>query len=227
MHALEQLQIDPADTASGQIQDREHLDFPPEACVFTNLSFQIRNVNIAGLHLFGETPAFLERTPFFQFISLSDRHAVVALSAALLRDGEDGAESIEITVIPPRRIEVTCAATVTLMRDSTGTPVGFMWLMRDVAAPMKEDESLELSQRMEGLSRVARSLVHEFSNILTGIRLNADIIGIARSTRDRRESLDEIRNGCDRAVDILRKFRAITSSPDFEPHRSLAERGRD
>ena len=214
MNACKQRQLEETGGYPGPVNRSERFDLAPDPCVFTNLNFQIRKVNIAGLNMFGQTLAFLERMPFFQFISLSDRQAVVGLSMALLRGAGDGAEPIEITVVPPRRTEVTCAAEVTLMRNSSGEPVGFLWLMRTVPVQMTAEETLQLSQRMDELSGLAHSLVHEFRNIFTAIQINAEIIGMARSRRDRQESVDEIRKGCEKAATLLRQFRAFRSDSE-------------
>lgn len=184
-----------------QVNCHQSLNLAASACVATDLQFLIRKANVAGLYLFGQTFAFLDRMPLFQFISMSNRHAVFASATALLKSGSDRSKPIKITLCPPRRVAVTCSTIITLMRDCAGEPKGFLWVL-------KGEESLEL-QKVNALSEWAHHAAHEFSNLLAGISIHADVACIARSSTDRQESLDKIRNNCERARGLLSQFRAF------------------
>jgi hypothetical protein len=112
------------------------------------------------------------------------------------------------------------------MRSPSGEPVGFMWLMRNATGQMTAEEALQLSQRMDELSCLAHGLVHEFRNILASIQINADIIRVARNSRHRQESVEEIQKGCEKAASLLGQFRAFKSNGDVELQR-LTDGGLD
>jgi signal transduction histidine kinase len=201
MQEYKQLHVGSKKVESGQVNCYQSFNLASHACVATDLQFLIWKVNIAGLYLFGQTFAFLDRMPLLQFFSMSNRHAVCALAKALLKNAADRSKAIEIIVCPPRRTAVTCSSIVTLIRDSAGEPMGFLWVLRG-------EQSLH-SQEMDALSQRAHQAVHEFSNLLAGIRIHADVAAITRSSRDRQESLDAIRNNCERAAGLLSKLRAF------------------
>jgi signal transduction histidine kinase len=201
MQEHKQLHVSREKVDSEQVNYSESFNLAANSCVATDLQFLIRKVNITGLNLFGQTFAFLDRMPLLQFVSMSNRHAVCALAKALLKNAADRSKSIEITVCPPRLAAVTCSAVVTLIRDSTGEPRGFLWVLR-TGQPLH-------SQEMDALRQRAHQAVHEFSNLLAGIRIHADVAAVTRSSRDRQESLEAIRNGCERAAGLLSQLRAL------------------
>lgn len=186
----------------------------PDPQILTGLQFQILNVNIAGLHLIGQRFTLLERMPLLHFISMADRHNVFAACMELLDAAEGESVSAEITICPPRRRAVRCSVTVTLQRGSRGNPHGFLWRVQDSTARMREQESLQHLQQMQALSRLAHSVSHEFSNLLTGIRIHADVARRTQCPNGRQESLDEIRINCERAVGLLSQLRAFKNETD-------------
>ena len=225
MRDCKQLQINQEVIAPEQVSTGAQLNFAQEAFVFTSLEYQIWNVNIAGVHLLGQTLARMERMPLFRFISLSDRHEAFARSTALLRGGADDSRAMVITILPPRRTEVTCSAKVSVMRNPSGRAVGFLWLIRNVTAEMSEEEdSVQLSQATEGFGHSTRGLVHELRNILTGIQINAEIAGIVPDIAEVRESLAEIQSCCERAAELLGQFRAFKAMPPALPDASGSQR---
>jgi nitrogen-specific signal transduction histidine kinase len=201
MQEYKQLHVSSKKVDTEQINSSESFNLASNACVATDLQFRIRKVNIAGLYLFGQTFDFLDRMPLLQFVSMSNRHAVCALTKTLMKSAEDRSKSIEITMCPPRRDAVTCSTIVTLIRDCAGEPRGFLWVLRG-------EQSLH-SQEANALNHRAHQAVHEFSNLLAGIRIHADVAAVTRSSRDRQESLDAIRNNCERAAGLLSKLRAF------------------
>ena len=60
---------------------------------------------------------------------------------------------------------------------------------------------------METISRAAENITHEFCNILAGIQLHTEVIGRAQNRKVREDSLDEIRNGCEKAVALINQIR--------------------
>jgi nitrogen-specific signal transduction histidine kinase len=162
-------------------------------------------VNIAGLHLLGQRSEFLQRMPLFLFIEMADRHSMVALSKKLIVGRMEFREPIEVTVRPPRRIPIRCNIGVNLVKDPAGEPSGFLWLMRDPISWVEKNPPPP--EDINAMTALTERTAHEFRNVLAGIRIHADVVALAKCHEDARESLNEIRNGCDRAAGLLAKMR--------------------
>ena len=186
-----------------------------DAYVVTGFKFEILNVNIAGLHLFGQASDVLERAQLFRFISIADRRNVFALCMELIEGNAAESGPVDLTICPPRRNPVQCCAIVNLLRDSQTGARGFLWRMQDSTARRREQESLRQMEQMQAMSRLAHTVSHEFRNLLTGIRIHADVVEVTQCPKGRQESLDEIRNSCERAAGLLSQLRAFKNEVNF------------
>jgi len=75
--------------------------------------------------------------------------------------------------------------TASLLRDSSGTPVGFRGVLWDVSERKKaeaEKKKLEVqvqqAQKMESIGTLAGGIAHDFNNILMGIQGNASLMAL-------------------------------------------------
>ncbi|HXS68187.1 MAG TPA: PAS domain-containing protein [Candidatus Polarisedimenticolia bacterium] len=206
----EQLEADRAEIDRKRASCERSFNLAADACIITNLKFQIQNVNPAGLHLLGQPLAFLIRMPLLQFISMSDRHGVLRFVSALQKHSAHESGRIDITILPPRRESVLCSVTVSVMRNYPAAPARLRWLMRNVGAQKRFEAAMRHSQKIEALGNLVENLTNQFNNILAGIVINAGVARISNTARERRESLREIQAGCEKAAGLLKEFQKFT-----------------
>jgi PAS domain S-box-containing protein len=75
--------------------------------------------------------------------------------------------------------------TASLLRDSSGVPVGFRGVLRDVserkeaeAQKRKLEIQVQQAQKMESIGTLAGGIAHDFNNILMGIQGNASLMAL-------------------------------------------------
>ena len=81
--------------------------------------------------------------------------------------------------------EIALELTASLLRDTSGTPMGFRGVLRDVsdrkeaeAEKKKLEIQVQQAQKMESIGTLAGGIAHDFNNILMGIQGNASLMAI-------------------------------------------------
>ncbi len=67
-------------------------------------------------------------------------------------------------------------ASVSLMQDAAGEPVGFRGIVRDVTERKRAEEQMHQQERLAAVGRLAGGIAHDFNNFLSTIRLYGDMI---------------------------------------------------
>jgi PAS domain S-box-containing protein len=95
--------------------------------------------------------------------------------------------------------EIALELTASLLRDTSGTPMGFRGVLRDVsdrkeaeAEKKKLEIQVQQAQKMESIGTLAGGIAHDFNNILMGIQGNASLMAI--KTDARHPSYEKIKN---------------------------------
>lgn len=70
-------------------------------------------------------------------------------------------------------------ASITLMKDADGQPVGFRGIIRDVSERKKLEARLFQSQKMEAISTLAGGIAHQFNNALAAMAGNLELLSIS------------------------------------------------
>ena len=96
------------------------------------------------------------------------------------------AEPIRVTdydAITKAGESIALELTASLLRDSSGAPMGFRGVLRDVSARKEaeaQNRKLEIqvrqAQKMESIGTLAGGIAHDFNNILMGIQGNASLM---------------------------------------------------
>ncbi|MGD9123181.1 MAG: PAS domain S-box protein, partial [Desulfobacterales bacterium] len=95
--------------------------------------------------------------------------------------------------------EIALELTASLLRDASGTPMGFRGVLRDVsdrkeaeAEKRKLEVQVQQAQKMESIGTLAGGIAHDFNNILMGIQGNASLMAI--KTDASHPSYEKIKN---------------------------------
>ncbi|MDH5657698.1 MAG: PAS domain S-box protein, partial [Spirochaetia bacterium] len=111
-----------------------------------------------------------------------------------------------------------------VLKDNTIDSV--MLITRDITEQKKLTEEkhhlqlqLERSQRMESIGRITGGIAHDFNNILSIILLNAELAsdhGNVKSNSYLLENINEIKNSCIRARDLISQMLAFSKPMKYK-----------
>jgi two-component system, cell cycle sensor histidine kinase and response regulator CckA len=120
----------------------------------------------------------------------------------------------------PRRDGTVFPAMVILspIRDAQGTLVGAVSVSSDLTAQRQLELQFRQAQKMEAIGRLAGGVAHDFNNMLTAIRGNAQLL-LADLPPDveLREDVQEIDRAAARAADLTRQLLAFSRSQVLQP----------
>ncbi|HWC97038.1 MAG TPA: response regulator [Candidatus Sulfopaludibacter sp.] len=153
----------------------------PDAFTMTGLDGKMVLCNQRAVELFGYgTPENLVGRACRSLIAPSDRETVERYISSLF-----AGEIIRAQLLRYQRLdgsEFPGEVSATLLKDSDGSPLGWMALTRDISARIAAEESrakleeqLRHAQKMESIGRLAGGVAHDFNNILTVINGYSDL----------------------------------------------------
>jgi PAS domain S-box-containing protein len=100
-------------------------------------------------------------------------------------------------------------ACITPIRDAAGRVVNYVAVKRDVTHEVQLEGELRQAQKMEAVGRLAGGVAHDFNNILTVIRGNAELLLMEEQEQlgaGARECLKHVIGAADRAANLTRQL---------------------
>ena len=113
-----------------------------------------------------------------------------------------------------RQVEVITS----LRKDSSGNPIGFRGITRDVTERKQAEatmeslqEQLRQSQKMEAIGRLAGGIAHDFNNLLTIIKGYSQLSMIElKEDNPLKKNIERIHGATDRAANLVRQLLAFS-----------------
>ncbi len=114
---------------------------------------------------------------------------------------------------------------VSLIRSSTGQPIGFRGIARDITERKRAEkemaalqEQLTQSQKMEAIGRLAGGVAHDFNNLLTVIKGYSQLSLLdLKEGNPLWENIQEIQKATQRATDLTRQLLAFSRRQILDP----------
>jgi PAS domain S-box-containing protein len=102
-------------------------------------------------------------------------------------------------------------ASISPVRDPSGTITGYVAVKRDITSELAKEEQFRQSQKMEAVGHLAGGIAHDFNNILQAILGFSEILQ-ARLTKDSEECRNafEIQKAARRAAEITQHLLAFS-----------------
>lgn len=115
--------------------------------------------------------------------------------------------------------EAHIATTISPIRDASGGAISHVAVMRDVTHEMNMEAQLLQTQKMETIGTLAGGIAHDFSNILSVIIGNTEIV-LQNELPERhsaRHSLDQVLKASYRAKDLIKQILTFSREAEDQP----------
>ncbi len=159
---------------------RSIIESSPDAITVTDANGVITECNQATLSLHGfSAKEELIGKSAFELIAPGDRDKAAAYMEKTMRQGF--IRNVEYGFLTKDGREFPAELSASVIRSSSGNPIYFMAIAKDITERKKMEENLLKVQKLESVGTLAGSIAHDFNNILTGILGN---ISLALRYRD-------------------------------------------
>ncbi|MCL4297881.1 MAG: PAS domain S-box protein [Anaerolineae bacterium] len=194
-----------------------------DAIVATDLNFVITGWNLAAEALYGRPVREVIGQPVHEILQTEIPH--VQPEQMRQRLFERGIWKGEVIQKHKDGTALNILASVSLIKDSTGKPMGAVGALRDITerkqaeqAQAKLEEQLRQAQKMESIGRLAGGVAHDFNNLLTVIQgycglMQAQIPGESPLLED----LKQIQRAAERATALTRHLLAFSRKQILAP----------
>jgi PAS domain S-box-containing protein len=109
-------------------------------------------------------------------------------------------------------------ATLSPVRDATGTIVNFVAVKRDVTHEVQLETQFRQAQKMEAIGQLAGGVAHDFNNILAVIQMQAELLkSDGGLSSEQSELADEIGVSVQRATALTRQLLLFSRREVFQP----------
>ena len=185
----------------------EHtFDSVPDPVLILDDQFRIKRANRATARLLGLEFSQLVGQPCYQVVHGRPEPFPECPVRQMLLTGQEA----RCDIVEPQSGRVF-DATATPLRDSGGTVLGCVEVLRDITERKRAEEHLRQSQKMEAIGRLAGGVAHDFNNLLTAITGYSDLaLGRLREGNGLRKHLLEIKKAGERAASLTRQLLAFS-----------------
>jgi PAS domain S-box-containing protein len=194
------------------------LDVVGQAVIATDARGSVLFWNRFAEQLYGwKAEEALGRSPWSLAPSTASKSGNVH-SWAVVMEGGSWAGEMEIR----RRDGSVFPAMVTLtpLRDPSGAVMGAVSVSSDLSPQKRMEQQLRQAQKMEAVGRLAGGVAHDFNNMLTAIRGNAQLMmGDLPRGSALLADLEEIDRAAGRAADLTRQLLAFSRNQVLQPRR--------
>ena len=109
-------------------------------------------------------------------------------------------------------------ATISPVRDTTGTIVNFVAVKRDVTREIQLEANFNQAKKMESIGQLAGGVAHDFNNILAAVQMQADLLKHGGGlTPEQLESVEGILASVHRAATLTRQLLLFSRREVFQP----------
>jgi two-component system, cell cycle sensor histidine kinase and response regulator CckA len=205
-----------ADLHRGADLLRAVVDDSPVATVVMDLDMNIERWNAAAERLLGWTAADVIGTCDASMIPGARLAAYRHLRDDVLR-GVPGLHA-ETRRLRKGGTELDVSTSMSVLRDRSGTPSGFVLVMTDVSERKRIETQFRQAQRMEAVGHVAGGVAHDFNNLLTVITGYGQLLqaGLGPDSKFQPD-IAEVLRASEKAAKLSRQLVAFSRRGELTP----------
>ncbi|MFZ0392040.1 MAG: PAS domain S-box protein [Calditrichia bacterium] len=183
----------------------------------TDMNARLQEMNESCLKMFGyrnKNEVVNERV--FTFIDAKQRSQVRRVILQILHS--DVVKSIEFKGLKRDGSKFPVEISVGVLKDDSGTPVGFVGTIKDVTDRKHLEEQLQQSRKMEAIGKLAGGIAHDFNNLLTVISGYSELALVTLPENAAfAKNIGHIRDAASRAEALTRQLLAFSRKQVLQP----------
>ncbi|MGB2878150.1 MAG: ATP-binding protein, partial [Dehalococcoidales bacterium] len=125
------------------------------------------NAELARIHGLSSPSEMLGKSALDWIHPLEHDRALANFKKTMLEDGASGV--VQYRLLKADGSDFPGELSTSVLKDASGTPVGFIATTRDITERRQLEEEQQRSARLESIGTLAGGIAHDFNNILTGI----------------------------------------------------------
>ncbi|HET8575758.1 MAG TPA: GAF domain-containing protein [Methylomirabilota bacterium] len=186
-----------------------------DAIVTTDEEGRVTYFSPGAEEIFGYTADTVKGRPVAEFYD-GGREQARDVMSRLRRDGR--IRNHELVFHRGDGRSVAVSASLSLLRDATGTIVGTVGILKDVTERRELEQQLRQSQKMDAIGQLAGGIAHDFNNLLTVITGRAQMM-LARLRPDEplHREVKLVRSTAERAATLTRQLLAFSRKQVLKP----------
>ncbi|MGB2815195.1 MAG: PAS domain S-box protein, partial [Dehalococcoidales bacterium] len=131
------------------------------------------NAELARIHGLSSPSEMLGKSALDWIHPLEHDRALANFKKTMLEDGASGV--VQYRLLKADGSDFPGELSTSVLKDASGTPVGFIATTRDITERRQLEEEQQRSARLESIGTLAGGIAHDFNNVLTGILGNISL----------------------------------------------------
>ncbi len=144
----------------------------------------------------------------FEFIDKKDRARAIKRLKKVLKGESSG--DIEYTFLTKDGREFTAESSTAVLRDTSGIPIGFIIITKDITEPKRIKEQLIVINRLASVGELASGIAHELNNPLTSVIGFSELLLERSIPSGIKTDIETIHRQAQRATEVIRNLLTFT-----------------
>ena len=186
-----------------------------EGIIVTDLEGKIMELNQSAVNLYGcDGKEELFGRNALELVAVSDRARVVEKFNEALEDNH--VRDVEYMFLRRDGSEVPVQLSAAILRDTSGSPTGFMSINTDITERKKMQEQFIVTDRLASIGELASGIAHELNNPLTSIIGFSELLLDKDVPDDVKEDLRVINREAQRTSGVVRNLLTFARKHETE-----------
>ena len=176
-----------------------------DGITISDLDGKVVDVNQAKVRLHGcDSKSELIGRSAFEFITEQYRDRAIKGLKKTLNGGNSG--NPEYTFLTKDRREFTAESSTAVLRDTSGIPLGFIIITKDITEHRRMKEQLIVTDRLASVGELASGIAHELNNPLTSVIGFSELLLEKSIPSGIKADIDAIHRQARRATEVIRNL---------------------